>query len=256
MKISAVIITKNEERIIEACLKAVQQVADEIIVIDSMSEDRTEEICAQHEVVFVKKPFEGYSKTKNYGNSLASGDYILSVDADEVLSEELIASILEEKKKGFPNVAYRLKRLTNYCGHWIRHCGWYPDAKIRLWKRGAAEWTGDIHETLSFISEISVEWLRGDLLHYSFYSVEQHIRQMNGYTTLMAREAFQKGKQAPIWKILLSPGFKFFKTFFLKRGFLDGYYGFVVCALSAVYVFLKNIKLRLLVNSEQQKNFS
>ncbi|BDD02887.1 glycosyltransferase family 2 protein [Aureibacter tunicatorum] len=251
--LSAVIITKNEEKNIGKCLEALSKVSDEIIVIDSLSTDKTEEICLSYKAQFIKRPFAGYSATKNHGNSLAKGDFIISIDADEILSEELISNILEEKSKGFPQTIYRFNRLTNYCGTWIKHCGWYPDTKTRLWKNGIANWEGSIHETLSYPKELSPTHLSGDILHFSFHSIEQHLNVMNKYTTLMAEEAFNKGKKASMFKLIFSPLFKFIKKYFFQKGFLDGYYGFIVCVLSAFYAFFKFIKLRRLqqINNNQ-----
>ncbi|BDD07752.1 glycosyl transferase [Fulvitalea axinellae] len=246
MKLSAVIITLNEEKNIGKCLESLQGVADEIVVVDSLSMDRTKEICESYGVKFIATAWRGYSDTKNYANSLASHDYLLSIDADEVLSEELRTSILKIKEEKAPKEAYILNRLTNYCGKWIRHCGWYPEPKTRIWRKELGGWTGDIHETLDFRPK-STETLKGDLLHYSFHTIAQHVNQMNKYTDLMAKRDLEKGKKASLAKVLFSPPFKFFNKYIIRLGFLDGYYGFVVCVMSAVYTFLKITKLRRLL---------
>ena len=168
MLISAVIITKNEERNIRRCLESVKDVVDEIVVVDSLSTDATEEICRGYNVKFVKQQWLGYSDQKNYANGLASNDWILSIDADEQLSEELKTSINEIKKNDISeDKVFSMNRLTNYCGKWIRHCGWYPDKKIRIWNRNVGSWSGEIHETIVFSAKTNEILLEGDLLHYS-----------------------------------------------------------------------------------------
>lgn len=244
-KISAVIITKNEEKNIAGCLKSLQGIADEIIVVDSFSTDRTKEICLEYGARFEVRTFTDYSDQKNFGNNLAQFPFIFSIDADEHVSEELKTSILEIKKSDGKSV-YQVNRLTNYCGHWIRHSGWYPDAKLRLWRKGDAEWKGNVHETLVVAEGVQTKALHGDLLHYSFPNIATHVDRLNRYTDMMAQQMLDQGKKANIFKIIFSPIFDFLKKYFLQGGILDGYYGFVICIMSAYYRFLKYIKLRRL----------
>ena len=253
MKISAAIITKNEERNIERCLKSLQGVADEIVVVDSFSTDKTKEICEQYHVKFFQKEWLGYAEQKNQANSLSANDIIFSIDADEALSSELQQSLLQFKLTDKQNFVCQANRLTNYCGKWIRHCGWYPDKKIRIFNRNTAKWTGNIHETLSFPSDTAVIKLKGDLLHYSYYSIEEHILQANKYTTLSAAEAFEKGKNIAFFYIVFKSCWKFFRNYFLKGGFLDGYYGYVICKISAFVTFLEYAKLKQLHNQHDAK---
>jgi (heptosyl)LPS beta-1,4-glucosyltransferase len=153
VKISAVILTFNEEKNIERCLDSLVGVVDEIIVMDSFSTDYTEKICLRYSVSFIQRKWEGYAQAKNYGNSLAENDIILSIDADEALSKELQNDIIERKKSGFTG-CFRVKRLNNYCGKWIKHCGWYPDKKIRVFDKKRTAWKGDfVHETLEISKE-------------------------------------------------------------------------------------------------------
>ncbi|MBU0489256.1 MAG: glycosyltransferase family 2 protein [Bacteroidetes bacterium] len=247
-QISAVIITKNEEKNIGRCLTSLRDIADEIIVIDSNSTDKTEEICLSYFAKFIKRDFAGYSATKNFGNSLAQLPYILSIDADEELSEELRQTLLSMKSSMNAD-GYTVNRLTNYCGKWIKHCGWYPDTKLRIWKTGIGEWQGSIHEKV-VMQQNNIKQLKGDLLHYSYPTVESHIRQINLFTELMATEMFGKNKKAGLCKILFSPRFKFFKKYILQLGFLDGYQGYVVCKMSAYYNFCKYAKLREMKNEK------
>lgn len=251
IKISAVIITFNEDRNIERCINSLKDIVDEIIVVDSFSNDQTKEICLVNNVKFYSLNWEGYSFAKNYGNNLANYDYILSIDADEALSETLKIEISVIKNSNIFYDAYCLKRLTNYCGSWIYHCGWYPDTKLRLWNKQKGKWEGNIHEEVKMVKNSNIITLKGDLLHYSYYSIQQHINQANKFTDLTAMEAYKKGIKAGFMKIFFSPLIKFIRDYFIKLGFLDGYYGFVVCKISAFATYMKYIKLRELYKNEQ-----
>lgn len=240
MKLSAVIITKNEASNIGRCISSLEGIADEVVIVDSFSSDDTKAICLSKNTVFFEREFIDYSDAKNFGNDQTTGDWILSIDADEELSEELKKSILSIKKD--PKAAvYLINRLTNYCGSWIKHCGWYPDAKTRLWEKGTAKWEGTIHEKL--ITSSPIVPIKGDLLHYSYPSLSFHLNKINHFTDFMAQEMFDKGKKPSVFKLVLSPPFKFIKKYFLQLGFLDGYAGFVVSAMAAYYVFVKYAKL-------------
>ncbi len=230
MKISAVIITYNEAANIGRCLDAAQLVADEIIIVDSFSSDDTKTICEQYpNLYFFENTFEGYGEQKNWGNLKASGDYILSLDADEVLSKPLIAFLLKVKKQPLYK-AYRLNRLTNFNGTWIRFAGWYPDKKIRLWEKSSAIWRGKaVHEVLEIQQGVQVGQLKGDLLHYSFSSVFDYLSRQNKYAQLSVIEQMKNGKTIRFLPSLLKSFYKFFLLYGLKLGFLHGYHGFVIC---------------------------
>jgi glycosyltransferase involved in cell wall biosynthesis len=245
MKLSVVIITLNEEKNLPRCLQAVKNVADEIVVVDSSSKDRTVAIAKEYGARVIDQPFMGYGRQKNFAVEQAGNDWILSLDADEVPTPELEASILKVKEQQACN-AYELARLTNYCGKWVRHCGWYPDKKIRLFNRKAGAWQGDmIHERWEPTNKNEpIGELSGDLLHYSYYTIADHIKQIEKFTELSAREAVAKGKDAGLLKILFSPKWKFFTDFIIKLGFLDGYTGFLVCKYSAYANFVKYTKIR------------
>lgn len=244
--LSAVIITFNEERNIGRCLESLRGVADEIVVIDSHSTDQTRNICEKFEVRFLQNPFEDYASQKNFGNRQAIHRHILSLDADEALSGTLRDSIIAWKKSGSSDAA-RMNRLTSFCGQWIRHGGWYPDTKIRVFDKTCARWAGEkVHEFLEVDPAARVALLSGDLLHYSFYSIRQHLDTINKYSELKAGIMFAKGKRAGTVKLLLSPPVRFLRDYFFKKGFRDGFYGFVIAANSSYSVFLKYIKLRSL----------
>lgn len=244
-EISAVIITHNEERNIGRCLDSLKGLADEIVVVDSGSTDNTEQICKGAGARFFFHAWAGYIEQKNYANSLARHNFILSIDADEALSGMLRDSITEVKRSGGHD-AYEMNRMTNYCGKWIRHGGWYPDRKMRLFNKEKFEWGGEvIHERLvGKDRQATVGYLRGDLYHYSYYSIAEHYTQANHFTDMTAALAVAKGKKAGIIKLLLSPAIKFTRDYFLKGGFFDGYYGYVVCRISAQATFMKYAKIR------------
>ncbi len=243
IKLSLVIITNNEAENIARCIESAQTVADEVVVVDSYSTDTTQAICERYQARFMQHPFEGFMQQKNYALQQARFPYILSLDADETLSPELLASI-KGIKENWQHDAYAMNRLNNYCGKWIRYCGWYPDTKVRLFDKRKAQWgAGEIHEKIVLQTNATQGKLQGDLLHYTYTSISEHVERMNRYTDSMAKVAFQRGKRSNLWKILTSPIFNFIKKYIFNLGFLDGYYGLVVCTMAAYYSFLKYVKL-------------
>lgn len=242
-QLSVVIITFNEEKNIGRCLESIQGIADDVVIVDSFSTDATESISKKYKVNFISKKWEGYSPSKNFANAQAKYDWVLSLDADEALSDELKKSILKAKEGKELNT-YKFHRLTNYCGSWIKHCGWYPDTKIRIFDRRITKWEGIIHEKLVINSKQEAILLNGDLLHYSYYSIEQHYAQTEKFSTLAAQNMFEKGKKASVLKMYLSPVIKFISDYFIKLGILDGAAGFTICRISAKHSFLKYKKLR------------
>lgn len=247
MQISAVIITFNEEDNIASCIESIEEVCEEIIIVDSLSTDKTVEIAKQYpKVKTYSQKWLGYIEQKNYANSLTSYNTILSVDADELLSKELKESIKEIKKLEEDSFkVYEVSRLTNYCGSWIKHCGWYPDKKIRIFNKRSVKWQGElVHETLFLPENTQIITLKGDLLHYSYKSSTSHIERINKYSSLTAKEAFNRGKKSSIFDIWFRPKWRFFRDYVIKAGFLDGYAGYQVCKMSAYITFAKYIKLR------------
>ena len=238
--LSVVIITFNEERNIKRCLDSVAPVADEIIVVDSHSTDATEAICDRYDVKFFTQDWIGYIDQKNLANDLATCDLILSIDADEALSEKLAQSIQKIKNHNIENRAFSMNRLMNYCGKWIRHSGWYPDTKVRIFRRGQAEWTGKkVHETLSLATDTQIIHLDGDLLHYSFYSIEEHRRQNEKFARLSAEEIVESGKKTTLFKAYTHTVWRLIRDFIFKGGFLDGHTGLTICKINARGVWLK-----------------
>ena len=252
--ISAVIITYNEEINIERCLNSLKGIADEIIVVDSISTDQTKSICLKNGAHFVEHVFEGHIQQKNFALSLANSSFILSLDADETLDESLKNSILRIKQKPEADV-YSMNRLTNYCGKWIYHCGWYPDRKVRLIRKGFALWGGvNPHDELKFKEDAIKGHLEGNILHYSYSSIHQHIQQANHFSGINAKEWFEKGKKASLMKVIFSPWIRFIRDYIVWGGFLDGYYGLVICRISSHAAFLKYIKIRELWKQQSQSS--
>lgn len=240
MTIGALIITKNEAHNIEACINSLRTCADEILVIDSLSEDNTTILAQKHGASVIQIPFLGYGKTKNYGAQQLKSDYILSIDADERLDKTLQNAILHLKKSEELAQAYVFKRLNNYCGQWIKHGGWNPDLKVRLWKKGVGVWDdSEVHEKLLLSSATQPRELEGNLLHYSYHSIESHLKKIELYSTKGSLALLSKGKKGFFFKMLFSPVSRFVRDYFLKMGFLDGKNGFVIASLTAYEVFLK-----------------
>lgn len=251
IKLSVAIITFNEERNISRCLESLSGIADEIIVADSGSTDRTADICKKFNATVVHHPFKGHIEQKNFALSQCTNDYVLSLDADEALSPELKKSILKIKENWIKE-GYSFSRLTNYCGKWIKHCGWYPDEKLRLFKKNAGQWAGtNPHDQFIMHEGGKTEKLSGDLLHYSYYSIKEHLDQVNRFTEIGSESAFKQGKRSNLALILLKPCIRFIRDYIFHLGFLDGYYGFVICKISSHATFIKYVKLYELMKKKQ-----
>lgn len=249
MKISAAIITFNEERNIERCLTSLQDVVDEIVVVDSFSTDHTKAICAKFNVKFIPNNFAGHIEQKNFAIDQCSNEYVLSLDADEALSEELKASILKVKKNLNAH-AYSFNRRTNYCGTWVNHCGWYPDTKIRLFHKSAGAWGGtNPHDNYLVEKENRVQHISGDILHYSYYTVEEHLQQARKFSEIAAKAMHQKGKRSSLLLLVLKPISKFIRNYIIKLGFLDGIVGWKICTISAKATYWRYAKLYVLQKS-------
>ncbi len=245
--LSVVIITFNEEKNIARCIDSVKEIADEIIVVDSFSTDKTCEIATNKGAKVVQHPFEGHIQQKNYAQSLASHRLILSLDADEALSDILRNSIIAIKENP-AHQGYSMNRLTFYCGKPIKHCGWYPDKKLRIWQKNTGEWGGlNPHDEFSlFNKKEKVQHLKGDILHYSYYSIAEHYAQAEKFSTISAKAMHERGKKANIIRPYLSASIRFLKDYFYELGFLDGHYGFTICKINALTTFWKYQKLRAL----------
>lgn len=236
--ISVVIISFNEEKNIERCLSSLCGISDDIVVVDSGSEDKTEEICLRYNCRFFFRKFDDYSSQKNFANSLTKNDYILSIDADECLSDELCDSI-KKLKPTDNNFAISFNRLNHYGGKPVRYCGWYPDRKTRIWNRKFAKWEGIIHEKIIFTVNPVTILLKGDLLHYTYNNKQEHIKQAKKFAILNAESDLKKGKKTSLHKFIFLPIFRFCTIYFFKLGFLDGKTGFFIAKISAHATFLR-----------------
>lgn len=259
-KISVTIITFNEEKKIRQCIDSVKSFADEIIVVDSNSTDATESICKELGVKFITQKWLGYSEQKNLANSLATYDWIFSIDADEVVSDELASSILKLKNEDTDiNTVFMMKRLTNYCGKWMYHCGMYPDKKIRLWNKTIGKWEGLIHETIKFGCKIKKVMLNGDLLHYSYDTTESFVNQVFKFSEMRGQYYHEKGRKNAALLCILSPVHIFLRNYILKLGFLDGKTGWTICMTTAKatrkkYQVLRELNKKISVeNTEKNK---
>lgn len=217
-------------------------IVDEIVVVDSFSTDNTINIIKEFDqVTFVQREFVGHIQQKNYALGLARYDYILSLDADELLSKELAEEILTIKETNSKIDAFSMPRLNNYCGQWIRHSGWYPDRKIRLWKKSQGKWGGtNPHDKVILDTNSAIKALGGDILHYTMDSIKGHVLQERKFAHIAAIALKnQKSRKNGLILVLLNPPFTFIKKYFLQLGFLDGWYGFTISAISAYGKFLK-----------------
>lgn len=248
MKISAVIIAGNEKAKIAAAVESVS-FADEVLVVDSESVDGTADIAHRLGAKVIVKPWMGFSRQKQFAADSAENDWILSIDADERVSDELRSEI--ERLRGSKDVdasAFRIPRLSFYLDRPIRHCGWYPDRQIRLFDRRQAKWNNrEVHESIETTGVLGD--LRGDILHYSVDDPSHHHRMIGErYAPLAALMEYESGKRGSIAKVIISPISTFVRNFILKTGMLDGLPGFAICWFSAHHAFLKNLILWELTN--------
>ena len=242
MKITATIITLNEERNIARAIESLR-CCDEILILDSGSVDRTVELAQKLGARVIEAGWRGYAGQKNWAAEQAAHDWILSLDADEALSEALEAEIWNVKKNGPQYDAYTMPRLARYLGKWIFHSGWYPDRKVRLYHRSKAKWVGDVvHESVQ--ADGSVGHLDANILHFTCESLSEHVKSLDRYTTLAVQELVARQTQIGLWRLILDPPWTFVKTYFFQRGFQDGLEGMIIAYMAAFYTFLKYSKTR------------
>ena len=242
MRITATLITLNEERKIARAIESLR-CCDEIVVADSGSVDRTVELAEKLGARVLDTSWRGYAGQKNWVAEQALHDWILSLDADEALSEALEGEIWNLKKSGPKYDAYTVPRLAQYMGKWILHSGWYPDRKVRLYNRNKAQWVGDfVHESVHVNGRIG--HLEANLLHFTCDSLSEHLKTMDGYTTLAAQELVSRKMKITTRRLIVDPFWTFIKTYFVERGFLDGIEGLTIAYMAALYTFLKYAKTR------------
>lgn len=241
-KISACIISYNEEEKIEDCLGSLDGLVDEIIIVDSLSTDKTLKIAEKYTDKIYHQKFLGHVEQKNLVVEKASNNWILSLDCDERLTEELKSSILNIKTSLEKADAYKVSRRTFYVYRWLNHC-WYPDQKIRLFNKKSANWAGTNPHDHVEVSGNNIVTLKGDLLHYSFNSISEHMRTIDLFTEIGADEIIKRNKKVSILSPWTHGLWTFLKLYLFKRGFMDGYAGLVVAVLSAVHAFVKYNKV-------------
>ena len=250
LKISACVTAGNEADKIAACLQSLQW-CDEIIVVDSYSKDATFEISKRYTPHVIQHEWEGYIAQKNYIRSLAQYPWILFVDADEVVSNELRKEIEEEFERGPGEVVgYQFPRMVYYLGKWIRHGEWYPDMKLRLFRKDCGHSTGQEPHDRVVVNGL-VKSLRAPLHHFTYDDMTDHILTINRFSSISAQEKMARGKTFRWWDLMFRPHWRFFKSYILKRGFLDGRQGYLVAYLSAFGVFIKYAKLMELQQTNQ-----
>ncbi len=242
MKISAVIITYNEEDRLPDALASLEGVADEIVVVDSYSNDRTVEIARSALAKVWQNRFEDYGRQKNFAMEKAGCEWILNIDADERVSPELKRAVSELKEKDVPGniAAFAIKRKTFYLGSWIRHSGWYPDRKVRLFRKSTATWQGRVHERLTVNGDVAN--LPGDILHFTYRNIGDHVRRLERYSSFQAEEIVKLGKKCLCLRLLLLPPVTFLRHFLWKLGLLDGFPGLVIATVQSWGTALKYLK--------------
>ncbi len=252
--LSVVIITFNEERNIGRCIDSIKDIADDIVVIDSFSTDKTKEICLEKDVNFIEHTFLGHVEQKNYALTKAKYSYVLSLDADEAVDNTLKKSILVIKNN-WTHDGYYMNRLTNYCGKWIYYSGWYPDKKLRLWDTKKGIWKGtNPHDCYSMEENTKIGYLKGDILHYSYYNLKEHISVAYKYSDISAKELLKSKAKVGFIKLFLSPFWRFIGGYFFKKGFKDGFFGLLIAVTSAYAVFLKYALVKYYKYREKTNN--
>ena len=249
--LSCCIIAMDEEERLGACLDSVA-FCDEIVVVDSHSTDKTRELAAARGARVIERDWPGHVAQKEFAVRAAQYDWVLCVDADERVSDELRAELEALRTAGFPvHAGWRFPRLTHYLGTWVRHGTWYPDLQLRLFDRRRGKWGGhDPHDRVELAAGASVGRLRGDLFHHPYRNLAEHLATIEQYTTIMARGLFERGRRASLGDLVLRPWVRFLRFYVLKRGFLLGRKGLILALLAAHYVRLKYVKLWLLERGE------
>lgn len=247
-KISAVIITFNEEQHIGNCIQSVAHIADEIIIVDSFSKDRTVEIAENMGAIVLQHAFEGHIQQKNWARKQARFDWVLSLDADECLSQELLEQILSLKRMHFkvnaneekPIYGFTMNRLNHLNNKPIKGCGWYPDKKLRLWNNRFGQWTGtNPHDRFELQNSLETQHIKGDILHYTYNDRKSVLKQAIKFGKIGAQNVKDQFLLTIFIKMLISPSVKFFKNYFIKRGIIYGWNGFFICICQWLESFIK-----------------
>jgi len=243
MEISAVIITYNDEKRLERALKSLQDVVSEIIVVDSHSTDNTLETARKYTGRVFERKWTNFADQKNWANQKASFPWILSLDSDECLSPQLKTEIIRMKNREPEAAGFSMPRRVFYLGKWIRHSGWYPDRKIRLFRKDRARWEGRyVHENLKLDGK--ARKLQGDIHHFTYRDISEHMERINRFSGLGAQKLYAAGKKACWAHLLILPPVRFMRTYLLRAGMLDGFPGLVIAVLNGYAVFARYAKLK------------
>mgnify|MGYP000035979056 FL=1 len=243
MKLSAAIMTFNEERNLERTLKALADICGEIVIVDSGSTDKTKEIAEKYEARFIYQPWLGYGKQRNAAIDNCSGKWILAVDADEELSPELKQKITEIINGNEDKKVYEINRLSVCFGKKIKHGGWGTSYAVRLFLKTAGRFNDNtVHE--SFVTQEEIFKIKENIYHHSYLTLEDYFSKFNRYTTEGALEYYKKGKKASIGQVVFNPMYKFIRMYIIRLGFLDGIEGFLLASTSSMYSMVKYFKLR------------
>lgn len=243
MDISVVIITYNEEKRLEPALKSVVDIASEIVVVDRFSGDNTVKVAKKYTERVFQRKWTNFADQKNFANSKASCPWIFSLDADERVSSELRDEIIQMKDEEPECSGFTMPRQTYYLGRWIRHSGWYPDRKLRLFRKDSARWEGEyVHESL--VIEGKVNALKGSLHHFTYRNIRDHLERINAFSDLGAQKLYARGQKCRWYHLAIVPFLNFLKSYFWRAGFLDGFAGFVIATLHGYSVFVRYAKLK------------
>jgi glycosyltransferase involved in cell wall biosynthesis len=252
--LSAIVITRNEAHNLHDCLQSMRGLVDEIIVVDSQSTDATVAIAQQHGAK-VAQPVDwpGFGPQKNRALDMATCEWVFSIDADERVTPDLAAEIKQVLQTGQPAVAFKLPRLSSYCGKFIHHAGWQPDHVLRLFRRGTAKFSDDlVHERV--VTDLSVVALKNYLLHYSYLNFSQVLSKVDAYSTASAKQAFARGKRSSFSGALGHGAWAFFRTYVIRRGFMDGAHGLALSISNAETSYYKYLKLWQMQNAGETTN--
>jgi len=249
--LTAILIAQNEEQDLPRALASLEGVADEIVLVDSGSTDRTIEIARQFGARIFTNPFTSFGDQKNHAAAQAANVWLLSLDSDEALSPELRQSLREWKQREPDRAGYAVSRISQYLGVWIRHSGWYPDYVVRLYRRDRGQFSGVPHDNVRL--DEPPGRLAGHLQHFTINSISEHKAKIEAFTTMAAQDLFQRGKKHWRAQMLLAPPWTFFQSLVLRLGLLDGTRGWIIAWMAARYVFLKYYKLGLLLRGGTQQ---
>jgi glycosyltransferase involved in cell wall biosynthesis len=243
VEFSAVIITYNEELRLEGALKSLAGLASEIIVVDAHSADETVRVARRYTERVFERSWTNFADQKNFGNDKTIHPWILSLDADERVSPELRDELLELRKSEPDCDAFSIPRLVFYLGRWIRHSGWYPDRKVRLFRKSRARWEGEfVHEKLAFQGQLRK--LNGPIHHFTYRNIADHLTRINRFSDLGAQKLYASGRKPRCYHLLCLPFFRFLRAYLLRGGILDGFAGLVISVLTGYAVFIRYAKLR------------